>query len=659
MTRPAPPHYLRRNESCWSPPFVGFFDTETTPHDAPGAEVHTLRLWCADALDRRAEAEAEGGEDRTGRGTTGAELADWIARQLTGRTGMWLFAHNLSFDLSTTLLLDLLAGRGWAVTGFGSTDRAPWFQLRRGSKRLTVCDSWSWLPEGLRQVGALAGVAKPALPDWEEGDDAWYARCAADVAATRAAVTALMDWWDAERLGRWSITGAATGWNAMRHRMGPQRILVRPTDEATAFERRAVRGGRRDTWRFGQLEDGSYLELDIALAHGATAAHLPLPVRRLDRFDSLALDSPLWASRRLGALARCRVQATRPRWPMRATGATWWPVGEFWTVLAWPEMQAARAAGDLVEVAAGYRYLLGRPLAPWADWCCRLAQGETPRAPAVAALAAKAWTRSVVGKWAGRTSEARPGGPALQPTWGVEKARTRRTGRKLRLVTVAGERWWVALDLDGDNCFPAVLAWVESYERAALGAMVTALPPAALIHCDTDGLICDLEVAIHHPEVRRRRPRLPRSPHTRAQLVCEWLTELVPPYTVRPKGLVAALTICGPQQLWLDRRKRLAGVPRSAVDTDDGRFKAKLWPKLWWQVERGRPGAYVRPEVAFRRPVNTTHRWVTAAQVPLPVLARALPDGTNQLVGWAETAPAYGVPELFRTQHPKLEGKRG
>lgn len=653
----APTHYLRRNETAWSPPNVAFFDTETTPVTLGEREELRLRLWCADALRRRTPA-GPNTVDRTGEGTTGGELAAWVVAQLRGVTTLWLFAHNLSFDLTTTRLLFHLFALGFSVTEFGSTDHAPWFRLAKGHKRLTITDTWSWLPAALERIGQQVGVEKPALPDFSAADAAWYGRCRGDVAVTKAAILALMDWWDAADLGRWSITGAASGWNAMRHRMGAEKVLVEPDPKAIAFERQCVRGGRRDVWRFGTLAEGSYLELDIERAHSTTVEHFGLPRKRLSHFDALPLDDPLWDRDYLGALARCRVQTTAPRWPMQATGATWWPVGEFWTVLCGPELARAREVGDLVEVADGWRYLLGDHLVPWARWCNTVAAGQTPAAPAVATLAAKSWGRTVTGKWAGHKATVRPAGPALQPVWGIEKAHTRTHDVKARIVTLGDERFYVRLGLDADNCFPAVLAWVEAHERVALAKMVEALPERSLVACDTDGLTCDLEVAVHHPTVRKRTRRLPTTAPSRAQLVCDWLTELAAPYTVRPKRLVSAIALAGPQAQWLDRKKKLSGIPGSATEAPTGRLVAKLWPKLWWQVSRGTVGAYVRPTARLEAPVNVAHRWVLADETPWPVTARCWPTGRNELVGWKEAQSLAPSAELFRVQHRVLERLR-
>lgn len=657
MAGTVPVHYLRPNEGEWSPKSVAFFDTETTPQEVGTDEVHVLRLWCGDAFRR----DDDGRRHRDGArsdGASGRSLAEWLSAQCVGVSSTWCFAHNLSFDLTTTRLLDHLGDLGWTVSQFGSTDRCPWFRLTRRSKRLTLTDSWSWLSTSLQSIGDTTGVRKPDLPDWSDDDETWKARCYGDVDTLAAAVLTLMDWWDRQGLGRWSITGASTGWNAMRHKLDAPRILIDPNPAGVAFEREAVRGGRRDTWRFGEVRGGHYLELDIERAHGTTAEHLTLPTKRIGYVAHLPPEHRLWTYPDVDVILRAKVRTDRPRWPLRHSGATWWPVGEFWTVLAGPELRRARELGDLVETGEGYVYGVGRSLARWGKWVNRVASGEEPTTPPVARLLAKSWTRSVVGKWAGHKSTTTLEGTALHPSWNVDNVIPPDATHRVRLVTLGDDCWRVEMGGDADNAFPAVLAWVESYERVAMQTMITALGQELVIHCDTDGMIVDLEKAVRtHPELRKRGHRLQR-PESMAQLVCDWLTTLVPPYRVRPKSLVSSLCIVGPQQLWLDDRKRLSGIKSDAEVAEDGKYVYRAWPKLYWQMRTGSPDGYVRPEVRMKRPVNTTHRWVLADDTTWPVRARVTAEGANEIVPWEECREDAPSPLLWREQHPVLEGLR-
>ena len=228
MTRPAVPvHYLRPNEREFTPRSVIFLDSETYTVATEPREVLGLRCWVAHYLDRR-DVKRSPRRVETGRGTTAPELANWITATTRNRTGVWLFAHNLGFDATTTRLPQVLTDTGWSVTDAAIGGKAPWLRFNRKGRTLTLVDSFSWLPNRLEDIALALRMRKPPLP--AEGDDleTWYARCEADVKILSEAMLQLMDWWDSEHLGNWSLSGPACGWNAYRHREPPVPVVIDP-----------------------------------------------------------------------------------------------------------------------------------------------------------------------------------------------------------------------------------------------------------------------------------------------------------------------------------------------------------------------------------------------------------------------------------------------
>lgn len=653
MRPPVPVHYLRRNESEWSPRHVAFFDTETVPIELGSSEVHTLRCWAARAIRRDEPIERQHPRAFSD-GTTADGLVAWIEDQLRGRRNLWLWAHNLGFDLTVTRLVTRLVRRGWTVTDFAVIDRSPWFRLARRSKSLTLLDSWSWLPDALAAVGEQVGIAKPDLPDFADDLTAWLVRCRGDVVVTAAAVLQLLDWWDREALGRWSITGAATGYNAMRHTLREHAFTIDPDPTAIALERRAVRGGRRDVWRTGTCGPGPFAQLDIALAYSSVAEHLDLPRRRWCAFDTMDADDPTIAHAWLGVLAECVVHTAEPRYSCTIDGVQWWPTGTFRTVLAGPELREARERGDLASVGPGYIYQCGRPMAPWAAWCNRVARGEDPAAPAVARMAAKSWCRSVLGKWAGHASEAMDRGAALTPGWSAVDTWSVARQCRGQLVELGGRRWQLHHDQDADNAFPAVLAWVESHLRVRMARALDALGPGVAVSCDTDGIVVDLGAPATARLLALHGAGRLRSPHARAGALAGILAPSVAPLEVRTKAILDHVRIAGPSQLTLGGTRRWAGIPRAAVEQPDGTLRARTWPGLRWQMAQGDPRGYLRPEQTWRRRVGRVGRWQLANGALWPVQARLDADGRSELVPYLtlDPRPIFDLPAAG--QHPAL-----
>src|SRR5215831_15942090 len=186
-------HWVRENAVNRSPFKVLVVDTETRRTDPDDVNTQTLRLWAA-RLTRRKGVEPDAPRFEDFEGTTADQLADLVSRLANRERTLWLYCHNLNFDLAVTALPVYLTERGWRLTEGALTSDSPWCRMNRHGARLTVADSWSWMPLGLEAIGEMAGLAKLPLPAWDDPDDEWLARCRRDVEVPALAIGQLMDW---------------------------------------------------------------------------------------------------------------------------------------------------------------------------------------------------------------------------------------------------------------------------------------------------------------------------------------------------------------------------------------------------------------------------------------------------------------------------------
>jgi hypothetical protein len=654
MRRPERIHWLRENARERTPHRLLTFDTETDLADPTDTQRQILRLWSA-RLDRRHDIDAGKPRQEWHHGTTASELAELIDRLARSDSATWIFAHNLGFDLAVTELPVMLAGIGWRVTEGALTTDAPWCRMARGTRRIVLTDSWSWLPTSVDELGRLQGRQKPELPDWGASADQWQERCDADVAITSDAVLAIMDWWDAQQLGNWSLTGPASGWSTYRHRKPTPRVLIDPDPAARAFEARAVMGGRRETRRVGELPTGLYADLDMTTAHLSAMAALPLPARRLGQFDSMSLDNPIVRSRAAGILAECVVRTDSPRYPWDSGQGIFYPVGTFRTVLAGPEVAEAHARGDLVSIGRGYTYLTSAHMSDWAVWLAGILSAERTDVPAVVRLMAKAWSRAVPGKWSGHTSDVVSRVPDPRAGWQIEPAFLMPGGQRADLLVIGGERWTIARDLWADDAFPAVLAWIQSATRVALGRLVDMLG-SAVVSMNTDGLIADV-LSLFAPDDAGDMPEdtaQHRALHELSSLCIGW-DDALQPFSVRVKAASASLRVISPQHVIMGQERRLSGIPRRAVPVGSGRYEFTQWPGLRVQMAPGSRHGYVTRQATVDIGNVPQTGWLTVGGRILPVRLRLRDDGSHEVVTARPGRVGPGQLERADRQHPFLQ----
>lgn len=652
--KPAPAiHWLRHNAAIRSPYRVLVLDTETAPVVAGNPDEQRLRLWSAQ-LTRRHDVDPKEPRSSMIRGTTARELATSVNQLAKRDRTLWVFAHNLSFDLAVTALPVELVALGWRMTEGALTTESPWCRMVRGGSRITIADSWSWLPTSVAALGELVGLEKLPLPAWEDDDAAWWARCDRDVEVTSAAILQVMDWWDRGELGNWSVTGPSCGWSTYRHFQPNPHVLIDPGDGAREFEARAITGGRRQVSRLGPQLPGLYVDLDMATAHLAVMQGQPLPWRRMAHFDSLAPDSRMLNGRVVDVIAECVVDLAAPRFAWDSGGGIFYPVGRFTTVLTGPEIREARDRGELVSIGEGWTYGLSGHMAPWAAWLRELIDNPPEGTPAVVRLAAKNWSRCVPGKWAGHTSETITRTPDPRPGWNVVHGYDPVHGGPVDLLRFGGELLTIARDRWSDDAFPAVLAFIQGHVRVALGRLLDALGPAWLA-TNTDGALVDAR-AMH---LGRGDPddTVRVTDRDRLDILDRWCAAYsLPPalFTVRPKGKWSDAIIYGPQHLILGGERHMSGVPGSATRDDDGRYVFTAWPKLRVQIGTEGPAGY-----------TTQRRRVQVDNIPpagwLACTGRVFParigtvDGRDALLPPSDALMADSGPlQPPERQHPKL-----
>lgn len=629
---PRKPHWLSPPGKTKTPRLVVSFDTETASSKRGPDEILTLRCW--DALVRsRPGAQYAPIAPVHHSGESPASLANVLQACADVEGEAWAFAHNLGFDLTVTSLPMILSERGWETDFVSLGDEACVFVLKRDGAKLVITDSWSWLRAPLSDAARDVGRRPVKLPANGATLAQQHKRCSRDVEILDATLVQLMDWWDAEQLGGFGITGAACGWRSLRALSEPKTVLVGPEPPRTAFERRALYSGRKEVWQVGEVKRRWVADYDLVAAHLTTCAHLPLPVVPL-RDDRLRLVAdPLAPPQGVGTLCEVEITTRVPCAPVKIDGDVWWPTGTFRTVLSSPELVEVCKAADSVRVLQARWYRLGAPLAPWAQWCLGLLDPERTDVPAVVRRVAKGWGRSVPGRFALRVSTLIGERPATHLGWAVESGTDLDTGDAIESVTYGGIERTYRKDQDGSDVFPAVLAFVEGHVRAAMATALAARDPDRLLQCNTDGWweVCRDGV----------------------ETIEAW--EAPPPFLFRRAAHERGMTVIGPNHVQTPGERRLSGVPKDARPDDGGGYVWQDWPGLRWQLEFSRPGEYVRPRRGMILQPHYCRRWVLDDGETVPAQATVSACGQTELVPWSQTGGRDPSDRLATVQVPALE----
>ena len=651
MHREVPTHYLRPNEAVRSPKRVMFADTETIWTNRPDGEHHRLRVWSTTFVRRDLGLASKKRRDERD-GHTADELADVVEDAGSGKDALWLYFHNLSFDLAVTRLPAILVKRGWELYRHALTTTSPWASLRRAEHHIHICDSFSWLPKSMAEIGETLDLEKTPLPDNLSEDEAWFLRCRADVRILERAMLSLMDEWDDRRAGVWGVTGTGSGFSHMRHIGDKRHVVIRPDERAQVWERGGISGGRRELWYRGILPNRLFVNIDARHAFATICRDCLLPVDRWRERESTPLDYYDLGREERQLMADCLVETARPRYPAKLGHSWFYPVGRFWSRLAGPELEEARGRGELLRIGRGYKYVMGRFMRPWAEEVCEVLDRPAcePKTPWV--MAVKNWSRSVPGRWALRTGRVEDETIGYGLDWSIEPAVYGRTFAPAAILTIPPMRQIIVRDNEAENSFPAVLAFIQSLVRVRLNRLIDLLG-ASVVQCNTDGVVFDAESA---PNGLGEALRLysGRDDAVRDIVTC-WLSQYAErwaPLTFEVRKIFYGGQTITPQHAILGEEQRLAGIPGKAKRVGPASWAFTTWSKLPTQISADHPGVFVVGNRAVNLSQAPTNRLLTADGTCLPVrISQEEPQAVPTLVqpNVFETVPHGGLAEL---QHP-------
>lgn len=572
MTRRGPVgHYVRHNQVTRVPRNFIILDAEAHARTRGKVQTQTFRLAVA-RFERRSHAGDGWREPITERFTDTATLWGWLDAWCAPKARTVLVAHNLAYDLRITEALEHLPALGWELVAIRLDRRQAWCSWKRDGRTLVCTDSMAWVPTGLEKLGAMVECPKLDLPDWSDDDEAWFARCERDVEILARVWRRLVEWVRTDDLGNWKPTGAGQSFAAYRHRFMDHRVLAHGDDVARVAERRSAWSGRCEVWQHGSPGGGPFTEWDFTAAYARVGASVDVPTKLVGASESITVDQWRKLARRYAVLTECVVTTECPTTPASVDGRICWPVGTFPTTIWSNELALALDHGADVTITHAWWYRRAPALAPFMGWVLtKFGDGGANTDPVIA-LAAKHWSRALVGRFGARWSEWETVGRAPSPALTLGRMIDRTDGTSYDLLQVGTVLKRKSVEYDSPDAVVAVMAYVMAECRVRLWEAIEAAGPENVVYMDTDGLIVNAA----------GDARLAESA----------------PDGFRPKSRWSSVELAAPRQITLSGRLKASGVPSSARRIAPNTYEAEIWTEMSTSIRNGTPGAV---DVARRR----------------------------------------------------------
>lgn len=564
MTRAT--HWVKPNHQTRIPKRWVSFDTESRTEQGEGEEI---QRWASGAAVRwRTDLKTGDHAERVTFDDPQA-LWSWVDAHCTAGVRTIAIAHNLGYDVRISRVFEILPRLGFTLEWCNLDRNVSAMTWRSDHGTLVLCDLFTWIPKSLRDIGHLVDLPKLDMPKATASREAWDTYCMRDADIVYRAVTQLVDYVAVNELGNWQPTGAGMAYSTWRHKFMSHKVLVHDNQDVLNAERAAMHTGRAEAWRHGIVDDGPFHEVDLRSAYTHIAAECELPTKYKFSCGPISQSQYEKLSQTYRMVCKVRVTTRVPVVPFDNGERHLWPVGTFTTWLWDVEINEALAEGADISWERVHVYTKAPILRDWAQWVLAVMRGDDKTAAPIV----RAWTkhcgRALIGRLSLRVPSWEPYGANPYGIPGISHDVDYVTGKVTRMMHVGDKTFYEAARTEGHDSLPQITGWIMAECRVRLWQAMRAAGLHNIAHVDTDSVLVNAD------GLSAMRDTYSGSFNQLWQIKATW----------------QALLIYGPRNLRAGRERKLAGVPKTAKETEPNVFVGERWRGLAADMMLGRADA--------------------------------------------------------------------
>ena len=525
-------HRIKRNHGREHPRNLVFVDTECFRNYPDGTETEaalTFRLACWRYVRHHG---ASYNDDEMNCTEKPHVFWQWIAAKCKPKSVLWVFAHNVWFDLTMLGIKGLMNEgrirlaskhksckaciegscqncRCWK--GSVSLDPGASFaSILFDGKRINFVDSFNFYRSSLECIATSHGLEKKAMPIELASIEEWKDYCSMDVDICKTAVCELIKNWYVHDLGNFQLTAPGLAFSCYRHRFMTESIVVHDNEHVRDDERAAYYGGEVGVYFKGQItqaradlyagtgvevrgNDAVYVgpiwHVDCNSLYPHVMREYLYPAMYIGTLDHPTREQLKDAMTDYCVVASLLINTKERTYPFRCDDKIWYPSGRFPTTLCTPEASYALLFGDIERVYHCHLYEKKSLFVEWVNfWSQSMIQAADTGRPADREFC-KLMLNSLSGKFAQRYRK-----------WKVDSRSNRleEWGKWPRYLS-SKKKWQVCRALgrlvqvqDGtqyaDHALVAISAHITSRGRTYMRSMRTIAGDDNVLYQDTDSM---------------------------------------------------------------------------------------------------------------------------------------------------------------------------
>lgn len=332
-----------------------FFDCETKARRNSGEEKSEKHfLWFGMMLAYRRD---NGERTRIKRMmyTTPDEFWNALISRLDNSRPLWVFAHNLIFDLTIVDCWTKADEYGIDVNLPVLEDPPIFLCCQHERGKVNFVDTFNYWKNSVADIGKSIGLNKLDMPTGNKINQQWKDYCQRDVDVISTAVDNLIQWLKSNDLGPLSFTIASIAMGTYKHRFMPRNCIhVHDNEPILQLERQSYHGGLTHPYFIGERKEKIW-KLDVNSLY-PTMMLEKYPIRMESRTANITPSALLAKSSKWGLLADVTINTDKTPYPVVHSQRLVEGVGNFRCVLCGPELLDALSNGNVQKVNYAVMY---------------------------------------------------------------------------------------------------------------------------------------------------------------------------------------------------------------------------------------------------------------------------------------------------------------
>lgn len=483
-------HILETGKSKERPSNLVYFDSESKVID----DVHNPYLICACFSlykKERGKYTATWKDYHTDNDFM-EQFWDDVNHRCKKKKALTIINHNIGYDMIVTKAIPSLGKYGFRVISFFEKGMVFIMKMKDDIGRvISFVSSTNYYSFPLKEIGNILKLEKLDYDYINVNMEKAIIYCRRDVEIVKLAMETFYKFVDDNELGCIAKTISGQAFNAFRFRFMGYEICIHDQDRANTLERESYCGGRVECWRLGeQKADQMYYYVDVNSMYPYVMKEFNYPVelQSHNKYNSIE-EITKEINKGNGVIARVLINTDRPYFPYRTKDKLIFPIGEFKTTLATPELKFALDNNLIVEVYEANYYTMINIFTDYVNFFYENRLLAKALGDKVHDVMFKLFLNGLYGKF-GQLAENFELDGESEDIYEIscDYEFDADLGKKVQVKTFGGNRFIKTGEDEAFNSFPAIASHVTSNARMHLISFIIKAGFDNVLYMDTDSL---------------------------------------------------------------------------------------------------------------------------------------------------------------------------